>query len=57
MIHNLFCAGMGYFIHLFKTRIAAVLENMTAHRKPRAIVVCMIYFLDETPGRAIVTFI
>eukprot|EP00603_Paraphysomonas_imperforata_P012124 CAMPEP_0114451308 /NCGR_PEP_ID=MMETSP0104-20121206/913_1 /TAXON_ID=37642 ORGANISM="Paraphysomonas imperforata, Strain PA2" /NCGR_SAMPLE_ID=MMETSP0104 /ASSEMBLY_ACC=CAM_ASM_000202 /LENGTH=70 /DNA_ID=CAMNT_0001623485 /DNA_START=844 /DNA_END=1056 /DNA_ORIENTATION=- len=23
---------------------------MTAHQKPRAIVVCMIYFLDETPG-------
>lgn len=43
-------SGMGYFIHMFKTRISAVIENMTAHRKPRAIVVCMIYFLDETPG-------
>jgi hypothetical protein len=42
---------MGYFIHLFKTRIEAILRSLTRHSRPRAIVVCMIYFLDETPGR------
>lgn len=42
--------GMGYFIHMFKTRIEAILRNITSRCKPRAIAVCMIYFLDEKPG-------
>lgn len=50
MIRVVSISGMGYFVHLFKTRIEAVLKSLTAYRKPRVVVVCMIYFLDETPG-------
>jgi len=45
-----FPCGMGYFIHLFKTRIEAFVRRMTQRCRPRIILVCMIYFLDETPG-------
>lgn len=42
--------GLGYFIHLFKVRLEAYLRNLTAVRRPKRIVVCMIYFLDEVAG-------
>ena len=45
-----FCAwplGTGYFIHLFKNRIEAYLKNLTCIHKPRKILVCMIYYVDE----------
>lgn len=44
--------GLGYFIHLFKTRIEAVIANMTSKTRPKHIYVCMIYYLDETPGNS-----
>lgn len=37
----------GYFLHLFGTRIQAYLENVTSKTRPKAIVVCMIYYPDE----------
>lgn len=42
--------GLGYFIHLFKVRMEAYLRNLTAVQRPRRILVCMIYFLDEASG-------
>ena len=39
---------MGYFIHLFKTRVEAYLKNLTAIHRPRKILVCQIYYPDET---------
>jgi hypothetical protein len=39
--------GLGYFIHLFGIRLQALLENIVIKTKPKLIMVCMIYFLDE----------
>jgi len=39
--------GLGYFIHLFSTRIQAYLNNMTSKQRPKKILVCMIYYPDE----------
>lgn len=47
-----FPCGLGYFIHLFKTRIQTVLQNMTSKTRPKYIFVCMIYYLDETRGNS-----
>lgn len=47
-----FPCGFGYFIHLFKTRIEKLLNNMTSKTRPKFIFVCMIYYLDETPGNS-----
>lgn len=38
---------LGYFVHLFYTRLASYLRNLTAKTRPKRIVVCMIYFPDE----------
>lgn len=45
-----FPCGMGYFIHLFKTRIESIIRNilLTSNSKPKIIYVCMLYFVDET---------
>ncbi len=40
--------SVGYFIHLFKTRVEAYLKNLTAIHRPRKILVCQIYYPDET---------
>lgn len=34
--------------HLFGTRVEKYIERLTAKTKPRKILVCMIYYLDET---------
>ena len=39
---------LGYFSHLFKTRIEAYIKNLTAIHRPKKILVCMIYYPDET---------
>jgi len=41
--------GMGYFIHLFKTRIEDFIKRLIGKRKPRMVVVCMIYYPCEIP--------
>ena len=46
-----FPCGFGYFIHLFKTRIEAVIDRITSKTRPKYIFVCMIYYLDANPGK------
>ena len=40
---------LGYFRHLFGTRVQHYIEQLTAKTKPRKILVCMIYYPDENP--------
>jgi hypothetical protein len=51
-----FPLGLGYFIHLFKTRIQTFLINLLSSQPhstyPAHIYICMIYYLDETPGNS-----
>ena len=42
--------GLGYFVDFFHSNIQRLLDRVTRKQKPRRIVVCMIYFPDETPG-------
>jgi hypothetical protein len=39
--------GVGYFIHLLKTKLELYLSRMIEKTKPRAVAVCMIYFPSE----------
>lgn len=39
--------GYGYFLHLFGPRLQAYLSNLVSKKKPKKIVVCMIYYIDE----------
>mmetsp|Transcript_58782 Transcript_58782/g.110138 ORF Transcript_58782/g.110138 Transcript_58782/m.110138 type:complete len:311 (+) Transcript_58782:63-995(+) len=45
-----FAPGLWYFIHMFRIRLRRIIEQLTAKRKPKRIIVCMLYYLDETPG-------
>lgn len=38
---------LGYFAHLFGTRLSLFLEALTAKTRPALILVCMVYFPDE----------
>ena len=42
-----FPPGLGYFIHLFGTQLQDYILNLTALKKPKLILVCMLYYLDE----------
>jgi hypothetical protein len=39
--------GLGYFIHLFKTKIRDYILTMLGRRRPRAVAICMIYYPSE----------
>eukprot|EP00747_Dinoflagellata_sp_TGD_P171952 gnl/TRDRNA2_/TRDRNA2_207245_c0_seq1.p1 gnl/TRDRNA2_/TRDRNA2_207245_c0~~gnl/TRDRNA2_/TRDRNA2_207245_c0_seq1.p1 ORF type:complete len:338 (+),score=53.02 gnl/TRDRNA2_/TRDRNA2_207245_c0_seq1:64-1077(+) len=39
--------GIGYFVDLFKNRVQNYVRNLVGDRKPKKIIICMIYFLDE----------
>lgn len=41
---------LGYVNHLFGTRIQHYIEGLTQKTKPKRVLVCMIYYLDETPS-------
>mmetsp|Transcript_7755 Transcript_7755/g.23034 ORF Transcript_7755/g.23034 Transcript_7755/m.23034 type:complete len:331 (+) Transcript_7755:197-1189(+) len=41
-----FPLGLGYFVDLFGNRVRAYVSNLVAKRKPKVVVVCMIYYLD-----------
>ena len=41
-----FPPGLGYFVDLFGNRVRAYAANLVAKKKPRVVVVCMIYYLD-----------
>lgn len=43
--------GLGYFVHLFRSRVASIIDRITAKIRPKTIFVCMIYFLDEKPTK------
>lgn len=50
-----FCAfpfGIGYMVHLFGVRIKSLVNRLVAKKKPKLVLVCMIYFLDERPGNS-----
>ena len=40
---------LGYFRHLFGTRVQHYIEQLTAKTKPKKVLVCMIYYPDESP--------
>jgi hypothetical protein len=42
--------GLGHFKSLFKTRVEGYIKSLTAKQKPKMVVVCMIYYLDEVAG-------
>jgi hypothetical protein len=42
--------GLGHFVRLFRDQTAAYVESLLEHRKPRCVVACMLYYLDEKQG-------
>eukprot|EP00435_Cladocopium_sp_Y103_P026180 s913_g6.t1 len=42
--------GMWYFIYMFRVRLRRITEKLIAARKPKKVIICMLYFLDEKPG-------
>lgn len=42
--------GLIYFVHMFRWRLRRYIERLIAIRKPKKVVVCMLYFLDEKSG-------
>jgi len=50
MIESGWAIGLGHFYSLFKDSTESYLRSLCTKHKPKVIVVCMIYYLDETPG-------
>lgn len=42
--------GLAYFVHMFRVRLRRYIELMIAKKKPKKVVVCMLYFLDHQSG-------
>lgn len=42
--------GLIYFVHMFRIRLGRYIEQLVVLRKPKKIIVCMLYFLDEQSG-------
>lgn len=42
--------GFGYFVKLFHNRIENLVKQVVSQQKPKKILICMIYHLDEQPG-------
>jgi len=42
--------GLGYLVDLFKNRVQNYVERLISKRKPKKVLVCMIYYPDETAG-------
>ena len=40
----------GYFLHLFGTQVEQYIKELTSVTTPKAVLVCMIYYPDETPS-------
>ena len=49
--------GMGHFVNLFRERTMAYVHKLIALRKPRRVVVCTLYFLDEVAGGSWADFV
>ncbi|CAJ1954441.1 unnamed protein product [Cylindrotheca closterium] len=41
---------LGYLVHLFGTRVQKYIERLISKTRPKKILVCMIYYLDENPS-------
>lgn len=42
--------GLLYFIHMFRVRLRRYIEQLVSVRRPRKVIVCMLYYLDEVSG-------
>eukprot|EP00747_Dinoflagellata_sp_TGD_P189159 gnl/TRDRNA2_/TRDRNA2_49125_c0_seq1.p1 gnl/TRDRNA2_/TRDRNA2_49125_c0~~gnl/TRDRNA2_/TRDRNA2_49125_c0_seq1.p1 ORF type:complete len:336 (+),score=53.50 gnl/TRDRNA2_/TRDRNA2_49125_c0_seq1:63-1070(+) len=42
--------GLAYFVDMFKNRTQAFIERLIEKQRPKKVVVCMLYYLDEQPG-------
>eukprot|EP00658_Telonema_sp_P-2_P071971 TRINITY_DN61165_c0_g1_i2.p1 TRINITY_DN61165_c0_g1~~TRINITY_DN61165_c0_g1_i2.p1 ORF type:complete len:353 (+),score=74.00 TRINITY_DN61165_c0_g1_i2:123-1181(+) len=40
--------GFGYFVDLFKNRVQHYVSRLVSKTKPKKVVICMIYYLEET---------
>mmetsp|Transcript_19313 Transcript_19313/g.27198 ORF Transcript_19313/g.27198 Transcript_19313/m.27198 type:complete len:245 (-) Transcript_19313:892-1626(-) len=45
-----FPPGLGHFLNLFKCKVENYVKRIIAKTKPKLVIVCMIYYLDEKPG-------
>mmetsp|Transcript_150399 Transcript_150399/g.481353 ORF Transcript_150399/g.481353 Transcript_150399/m.481353 type:complete len:320 (-) Transcript_150399:120-1079(-) len=45
-----FPLGLGYFVNMFKNKTTAYIEKVIEKRKPKKVVVCMLYYLDQNPS-------
>ncbi|GAB5367713.1 hypothetical protein AAMO2058_001254600 [Amorphochlora amoebiformis] len=45
-----FPCGMGHFIHMFQTKVERYILRVIGKTRPRRIIVCMIYYLDQKAG-------
>ena len=50
LIRSGWAPGLGHFIRLFRDQTKSFVQRLIAHRKPRLVVVCMLYYLDKLPG-------
>jgi len=50
LVHHTVPPGLFYFIHMFRVRLRSYIEALIAVRKPKKVVVCMLYFLDQRSG-------
>ena len=42
--------GLHHFVSLFRDKTTRYVQSLIGDRKPRVVVVCMLYYLDECPG-------
>jgi len=45
-----FPLGLGYFVDMFKNRVQNYITRLVSKKKPKKIIVCMIYYPDEHSG-------
>ena len=50
LIDNGYAPNLRYFTHTFCNRIKSFVEKLCEAQKPRVVLLCWLYFLDETPG-------
>lgn len=48
--HCGFPLGLSYFVNMFRHDTADYIRQLTARRKPKKVIACMLYYLDEKPG-------
>jgi len=48
-IANGTAAGLGHFFDLFGAQTQSYIQQLVSRTRPRCVVVCMLYYLDETP--------